>query len=215
MKFTTAIFDLDGTITDSAPGILKSLCYMMEKHKIPVLPEEKLRLFIGPPLRESLPEVFGFGEEKVERMIETYQEYYGDKGIFECTVFAGMPEALQKLKDSGVRILMATAKPEKFARMVAEHFDLAKYFDFMGGACIDESRSNKHEVIEYVLESCGITDRTGIVMIGDRAHDMTGAQKSGLHTLGVTYGYGSAEELRGAGADMLAASPQEIPGLIL
>src|SRR5699024_5612316 len=123
MKYQIALFDLDGTITDSGPGIVNSIRYALEKHGMPVPEEKVLRTCIGPPLKEQFQAVCGLNEEEGARMVEAYREYYTDRGIFENSVYSGVPEMLERLKESGVRILMATAKPEKFARRIAEHFD--------------------------------------------------------------------------------------------
>ena len=214
MRYTTAIFDLDGTITDSGPGIMNSIRYAVKKRGLPELPEEVLRSFIGPPLKEQFQSVFGLSEEEGAVMVATYREYYGDKGIFENRVYDGVTETFEKLKAGGVRILMATSKPEKYARQIAEHFGFSGYYDFIGGACMDGRRTDKNEVIEYVIDTCKV-DRRKAVMIGDRRHDIIGAIKSGIHSIGVLYGYGSREELEKAGAEMLAVTSADIPELIL
>lgn len=217
MKYTIALFDLDGTITDSGPGIINSIRYALEKYRLPVPEEKVLRTFIGPPLKEQFQAVCGLSEEESARMVEAYREYYTEKGIFENSVYRGVPEMLERLKGAGVRILMATAKPEKFARRIAEHFDFAKYFEFIGGACMDGGRTDKYEVIEYVIDQCGISEeeRKRAVMIGDRSHDMIGAGKAGIHSLGILYGYGDREELEAAGAELIADTPEEACTLIL
>ena len=187
MKYKTIFFDLDGTITDSAPGIMNSIKYALEKNHLPMLSEEQLRSFIGPPLRGQFCKVCGLADEESARMVEDYREYYRDKGIFE---------------------------PEMFAKQIADYFGFSKYFDFIGGACMNESRTDKYEVIEYVIESCNITDRNEVVMVGDRSHDMIGAKKAGLHSIGVLYGYGSKEELEQSGAEMLVEVPEQIVSLM-
>ena len=215
MKYTTAIFDLDGTITDSAPGILNSIRYALEKKGIRQPSEEVLRSFIGPPLKEQFQCVFGLTAKEGEEMVSLYRQYYGDKGIFENRVYDCVMEMLENLKRSGIRILMATSKPEKYAIRIAEHFGFGRYFEFIGGACMDGTRTAKHEVIEHVLKACGIpeSERDNTVMIGDRRHDILGAKKSGIHSIGVLYGYGSKEELTAAGAEETAALPSDITGL--
>lgn len=209
MRYETVIFDLDGTITDSGPGIMNAIRYTVKKHGLQEISEEVLRSFIGPPLKEQFRSVFGLSEEEGRIMVSSYREYYAEKGIFENRVYDGMDETFQKLKSSGVRILMATSKPEKYAKQIAEYFDFSQYFDFIGGACMDGSRTDKHEVLEYVLRSCQ-TARERTVMIGDRCHDIIGASKAGIHSMGVLYGYGSLEELESAGAEMIVSSPVEI-----
>ena len=217
MKYTIALFDLDGTITDSALGIINSIRYALAKYRLPIPPEEVLRTFVGPPLKEQFQAVCGLTEEEADHMVEAYREYYTDKGIFENCVYEGVPEMLEKLQKSGARILMATAKPERFAKQIAEYFDFAKYFEFIGGACMDGRRTDKYEVIEYVLGSCGIgeKERKQAVMIGDRSHDMIGAERAGLHSLGVLYGYGSSEELKAAGAEMFAETPEKVCEILI
>ncbi|HJC75338.1 MAG TPA: HAD family hydrolase [Candidatus Mediterraneibacter faecavium] len=214
MNYKTAIFDLDGTITDSGPGIMNAIRYAVKKRGLPDVPEEVLRSFIGPPLKEQFRSVFGLSDEEGTIMVATYREYYGEKGIFENRVYDGVPEVFQKLQEAGVRILMATSKPEKYAKQIAEHFGFAKYFDFIGGACMDGRRTDKHDVIEYVIDSCKVC-RENTVMIGDRRHDMIGASKAGIRSIGALYGYGSRDELEKAGADMIAVTPDDISKLIL
>lgn len=214
MNYKTAIFDLDGTITDSGPGIMNAIRYAVKKRGLPDVSEEVLRSFIGPPLKEQFRSVFGLSDDEGTIMVATYREYYGEKGIFENRVYDGVPEVFQKLQEAGVRILMATSKPGKYAKQIAEHFGFAKYFDFIGGACMDGRRTDKHDVIEYVIDSCKVC-RENTVMIGDRRHDMIGASKAGIRSIGVLYGYGSRDELEKAGADMIAVTPDDISKLIL
>lgn len=215
MKVNVVLFDLDGTLTDSAPGIINSIRYALEKHGFEVPEEKELRKFVGPPLKEQFQKVFGLSDAEGAEMVASYREYYGTKGIFENRVYEGIPEMLSRLQEAGVRIMIATSKPEKYARVIAEHFGFAKYFEYIGGACMDGARTDKYEVIEHVLDTCKVTDRDCVVMAGDRSHDMAGAKKAGIHSLGVLYGYGSREELERAGAQLIAGTPQEAAEMIL
>ena len=212
MGYSIAVFDLDGTITDSGTGIMNAIRYAIEKKKFAEPPEKVMRSFIGPPLREQFQSVFGLDESESREMVELYRVYYEDRGIFENRVFDGVPEMLETLKNKGVTVLMATSKPEKYAKVIAEHFGLLRYFDFIGGACMDGTRTAKDEVIGYVIEACGISEeeRKQAVMIGDRRHDILGAKKTGLHSMGVLYGYGSREELEEAGAEEIVCLPCDI-----
>lgn len=214
MEYKTIFFDLDGTITDSAPGIMNSIKYALKKNHLPMLSEEQLRSFIGPPLRGQFCKVCGLTDKEGARMVEDYREYYSDKGIFENNVYDGVIEMLEKLRERGYRLVIATSKPEMFAKQIADHFGFSKYFDFIGGACMNESRTDKYEVIEYVIERCKITNRNEVVMVGDRSHDMIGAKRAGLHGIGVLYGYGSKEELEQSGAWMLAETPGQVVSLL-
>lgn len=216
-EYRTVLFDLDGTITDSGTGIMNAIRYAVRKRGLEEPEEAVLRSFIGPPLKEQFRKVFHLPEAEGSRMVALYREYYGEKGIFENRVYDGVPEMLDMLKRDGIRILMATSKPENYARIIAEHFDFARYFDFIGGACMDGTRTAKGEVIEYVLKTCGISEeeRNFAVMIGDRSHDIVGAMKCGLHSIGVLYGYGSIEELESAGAERIAETPEMTAELII
>lgn len=215
MKANVILFDLDGTLTDSAPGIINSIRYALEKHGLDVPEENELRKFVGPPLKEQFQKVFGLSDAEGEEMVASYREYYSTKGIYENRVYEGIPEMLSRLRKAGVRLMMATSKPEKYARIIAEHFRFAEYFEYMGGACMDGTRTDKYAVIEYVLDTCKVTDRDHVVMVGDRSHDMVGAKRAGIHSLGVLYGYGSREELEESGAELFAETPEEAADILL
>ena len=208
------LFDLDGTITDPGMGITNAVMYTLEKYHLPVPPRQELYRFIGPPLKDCFAQFYGFSEEESLNAVKVYREYYGEKGLYENDVYEGMPELLQTLKAQGKILLTATSKPEPFAVKILEHYDLAKYFDFIGGATFDPSRSKKADVIAYVLNKWGITDLSKAVMIGDRKHDIIGAQENGLDSIGVLYGYGNLEEMQEAGATYVAPTVSDILPLI-
>ena len=209
------LFDLDGTITDSGSGIINSVKYALKKAGRKIPPEDELRKFIGPPLQEQFMKCCGIEEKEAAEMVALYREYYQEEGIFDNRVYDGVMEMLKTLKEAGLKIVMATSKPEKFAKMIAEHFGFAKYFDLIGGACMDGARTKKQEVIQYVLEQCKEKDREKIRMVGDRCYDIEGANREGIRAIGVLYGYGSKEELEEAGADGLAETPEEVVRMIL
>ena len=209
MEISTVLFDLDGTITDSGSGIINSVKYALKKAGRKIPPEDELRKFIGPPLQEQFMKCCGIEEKEAAEMVALYREYYQEEGIFDNRVYDGVMEMLKTLKEAGLKIVMATSKPEKFAKMIAEHFDL------IGGACMDGARTKKQEVIQYVLEQCKEKDREKIRMVGDRCYDIEGANREGIRAIGVLYGYGSKEELEEAGADGLAETPEEVVRMIL
>ena len=214
MEISTVLFDLDGTITDSGSGIINSVKYALKKAGRKIPPEDELRKFIGPPLQEQFMKCW-IEEKEAAEMVALYREYYQEEGIFDNRVYDGVMEMLKTLKEAGLKIVMATSKPEKFAKMIAEHFGFAKYFDLIGGACMDGARTKKQEVIQYVLEQCKEKDREKIRMVGDRCYDIEGANREGIRAIGVLYGYGSKEELEEAGADGLAETPEEVVRMIL
>lgn len=215
MEISTVLFDLDGTLTDSGSGIINSVKYALKKAGREIPPEDELRKFIGPPLQEQFMKCCEIEEKEAAEMVGLYREYYQEKGIFDNWVYEGVMEMLKTLKEAGLTIVMATSKPEKFAKMIAEHFGFAKYFDLIGGACMNGARTKKQEVIQYVLGQCEEKDLEKIRMVGDRCYDIEGANREGIRAIGVLYGYGSKEELEEAGADGLAETPEEVVRVIL
>lgn len=213
--FENILFDLDGTLTDPGVGITSSVAYALEAYGIKVEDKSKLNCFIGPPLHESFVKYYNMSTLLAFDAISKYREYYSEKGIFENEVYCGIPGLLSELKKQGRRIIMATSKPECFALRIAEHFDIAKYFDCITGSELDGRRVDKAEVIESALSRCGITDRSSCVMVGDRKHDIIGAKKTGLYSVGVLYGYGSREELEEYGADAIAESVLNLGDILL
>ena len=208
-------FDLDGTLTDSGPGIMNAVEYALSRFGLPSPGREALRAVIGPPLMDSFQNLFGFSEADAGRALRWYREYYTDRGIFENAVYPGIPELLRRLLDRGRRLSMATGKPEAFALRIAEHFGLAPCFTVIAGATMDGRRSAKEDIIRGAMDRLGCRDAGRVLMVGDRKHDVCGAQRCGIDCLGVLYGYGSREELTAAGARYLAESPAQAGDLIL
>lgn len=215
MHINDVLFDLDGTLTDPGEGITNSVIFSLEKFGITVSNRAELYKFIGPPLLYSYKEYYGFSESDAKLAIKYYREYFSEKGIFENRVYDGITDMLGKLRGNNIRLSVATSKPVPFAVKILEHFGLMEYFSLVAGATMDETRSEKHEVIEYALRGLHIEDKARCIMVGDRKHDILGAKKNGLKSVGVLYGYGSRGELETAGADMLAETPLDICGLIL
>lgn len=203
------LFDLDGTLTDPGLGITNSVMYALRKFGVDVPERSQLYPFIGPPLKDSFRSCYGFSDERCELAVTYYREYFKKKGMFENEVYDGIHDLLTRLKASGRSLIVATSKPEVFAVDILRHFDLYKYFDFVAGATLNDVRNKKADIIRYALESCGIA-KSSAVMIGDRKHDMIGAKENGLDSIGVLYGYGTYDELKTAGATMLAAEPADI-----
>lgn len=207
--YQTIFFDLDGTLTDSGPGITNSVAYALRKWKIEVEDHSTLNVFVGPPLAESFAKYYGFTPEECKKAIEYYREYYTDRGMFENSVYPGIEELLVHLKNTGRKVVLATSKPEVFAVQILEHFHLARYFDRIAGASMDENRVEKADVLRYAIEADGY-DLSQAVMVGDRENDVRGARENGLPCIGVLYGYGSREELTEAGAARIAATVEEL-----
>ncbi|MCF0142115.1 MAG: HAD hydrolase-like protein, partial [Parasporobacterium sp.] len=158
-------FDLDGTLTDSAPGIMNSIRYALEKMDYPIPDEATLRLFVGPPLTDSYMEVCGMTEEEAFKGLELYRVYFADKGMFENLPYPGIKECLKELKDKGFRMFLATSKPEEYAKIIMDHFELSEYFCDICGASMDEKRNTKDAVIQYCMDKNNIAPEETI-MIG-------------------------------------------------
>ena len=214
-RFDTILFDLDGTLTDSGEGILNSAAYALEILGRPVADKSVLTPFVGPPLRESFEKLCGIFGEEADRAVKLYRGYYGEKGIYENTIYSGIPELLASLKEAGCTLVVATSKPEPFARRIIERAGLTELFTYVAGAKMDETRIKKHEVIDYALATLGEPDRSRVVMVGDREFDVIGAKKTGVASLGVLYGYGSREELETAGADVIVGTVEEAEEYLL
>lgn len=213
-KYSYVLFDLDGTVTDPEEGITKSVQYALQHFSIEVQERRELYKFIGPPLKDSFMEFYGFTEQQAGEALLKYRERFEVTGWRENVVYDGMEKLLRHLRRRGKRIMLATSKPEVFAEQILVYFGLRDYFDFVGGASLDGQRNYKADVIRYVLDANGISSREKAVMVGDRKFDILGAKEFGLETVGVLYGYGDREELTTAGADHLVGSVAELEVLL-
>lgn len=214
-KYDTVLFDLDGTLTDPGVGITKSVEYALNRYGISVEDRAILYPFIGPPLIDSFMKYYGFSKEQAVEAVEIYREYFRVTGLFENEVYPCVPELLDALKKAGKTLLVASSKPEEFVLTILKHFDLLPYFDFVGGASMDEVRSKKEDVLRYVLEQANVTDPATAIMVGDRKFDVQGAHAFGMDAIGVTYGYGSLEELTEAQPEYLADSPARVGEILI
>ncbi|MDD6794943.1 MAG: HAD family hydrolase [Clostridiaceae bacterium] len=207
------LFDLDGTLTDPKEGITKSVQYALKKFGI----EEEcdnLTKFIGPPLDISFKEFYGFDSEESKLALKYYRERYSEIGLFENKIISGIPEVLDQLKKSGKILLVATSKPTIFSIKICDKFNLSQYFHKILGSELNGERSNKWEVINELIKeyNCSLDDA---IMIGDRKHDIIGAKKCGISSIGVQFGYAEKGELAEAGADYIVNRPEELLNIIL
>ena len=207
----TVLFDLDGTLTDSGEGIINCATLALRHFGLPIPAYEDMRTFVGPPLHDSFVR-FGVPADQTDEAIRVYRSRYVPTGMFENTPYPGVRELLEKLRAEGYTLYVATSKPEEMAVTILEKFDLAKYFCRICGASIDSSRSTKDAVIAYLLESSGAKE--DMVMVGDTKYDILGAKTHGIPAIGVSWGYGKAEEMVEAGAVGIAGTMNELMGLI-
>ena len=203
----TILFDLDGTITDSGEGIINCVIYALERFGLPIPERESLRYFVGPPLHESFIKQ-GVPADRAEEAVAVYRERYVPTGMFENTPYPGIRELLEMLKEDGHTLYVASSKPEWMCVEILKHFDLAKYFQQICGATMDTSRTNKEAVIEYLMEQNGCTDN--MIMVGDTKFDVLGAKFHGIPCVGVSWGYGTVEEMQDAGAVSIAYTMDEL-----
>lgn len=209
------LFDLDGTLTDPKEGITKSVAYALESFGIHVEDLDSLCKFIGPPLKESFMVYYELDDAQGDQAVEKYRERFAVTGLFENKVYPGIREMLEFLKEQGKTLLVATSKPSIYARQILEHFDLMKYFTFLSGSELDGTRVDKAEVITYALQENKIQDLSKVIMIGDREHDIIGANKNGIDSIGVLYGYGCREEFEKNQASYVAKQVEELKEILL
>jgi phosphoglycolate phosphatase len=207
------LFDLDGTLSHSEPGICGTLKLALAEVGLPVPSDELLRTAIGPPFTTGLPEI-GVPADRVDEVTIAYRAMYEETGLFDTTMYDGVTDLLDELADAGHTLCVATSKPETSARRVIGHFDLMGQFKVIGAASDDYALHTKADVIASVLDRLGLVGGEEIVMIGDRRFDVEGAASHGIDTIGVTWGYGSREELHAAGAWAIAEHPSEVRRLV-
>ena len=195
MRYPIVLFDLDGTLTNPGLGITNSVMYSLKKYGIEGQPRESLYRFIGPPLHESYEKFYSFSREQAMQAVSYYREYYEEKGMFENEVYPGIKQLLRDLTKQGVLCLVATSKPEIYAKKILDYYELSNYFYYIAGANMDGTRTDKAEVISYALKQI--------------------PKKNGIDCAGVLFGYGSREELEEAGADFVADSVEAVRNIIL
>lgn len=212
--YKNILFDLDGTLIDPKEGITNSVKYALEYFGIYVEKKEDLYKFIGPPLRESFSQYYGFNESDTEMAVKKYREYFKEKGVFQNTLYKGVLELLNDLVNANKKLIIATSKAEVFAKQILDNFNISKYFSFICGSTLDGSRSKKGQVIQYILSKNKLTCKNSI-MIGDKSHDIIGANENNLDSMGVLYGYGDYNELKNAGANYIVENIFELRNQLL
>lgn len=211
MEKKTILFDLDGTLTDSGEGIINCAALALSHFGIPVPDRETMRVFVGPPLHDTFVK-FGVPADRADEAVVVYRSRYTTVGKFENHPYPGIREMLAHLNAQGHSLLVATSKPEALSIEILEKFGLAQYFDRICGASLDRSRSTKEEVIAYLLEQA--SDRSRMIMVGDTAFDVIGASAHSIPAIGVSWGYGSVDEMRQAGAIAIADTVTQLQQLL-
>ncbi len=210
----TVLFDLDGTLVNSKEGITKCAQYALRAFGI----EEKaenLEFFIGPPLEQTFMEHYGFSAERAALAAGKYRERYRPVGIYECELYPDVEETLRRISNHGCRIALASSKPEVFCEKLMEYFHLKSYFDVIAGATMDGKIASKASVLRESMRRLGQCDAKSLLLIGDTRFDVLGAKEAGIDCVGVTYGFGSGEELLWSGAAAVLGSMREVGDYIV
>ena len=208
--YDVVLFDLDGTLTDSKIGITKSVQYALSKFNIREDNLDNLEFFIGPPLSESFQKHYGFEPSQAQHAVDLYREYFSTSGMYENVVYPGIPDLLADLKSKRKQLIVATSKPTVFANQILHAFNLNQYFTTVVGSHLDGTRTSKTEIIAHALSSLEESKENSTVMVGDREHDVIGAQGNAIDSIAVTYGYGSLLELQRANPTYLAHAVEDI-----
>ena len=209
MEFCNILFDLDGTLTDPGVGITRSVAHALKHFGIEVEDTDTLTPFIGPPLVHSFSKLYGFDEARCLKAVEVYREYFSVKGLYENKVYPFTEQILKSLKENGIRLFIATSKPEKFARQILEHFGIDGYFDDIVGIAMNEEKVEKDVIVKRVIDRYSL-DKSKTLMVGDRCFDIDGAHKNGIKCAAVLFGYGSRAEFEEYGADFIINSNEDL-----
>ncbi|WP_456278384.1 HAD family hydrolase [Bacillus sp. AK128] len=213
-KYKVLLFDLDGTLTDPKEGITKSVQYALAEMGIEEDNLANLECFIGPPLQVSFKEFYSMNEEEISSAISYYRERFKIEGLYENTLYNGIPSLLETLKNQGYQLVVATSKPTVFSEEILKFFQIDHFFDLNIGSHLDGTRSSKAEIIQYILEQFPHFEKADFVMIGDRKHDLIGANTIGIDSIGVTYGYGHMDELKNERPTHIVNSVVELSTLL-
>ncbi len=207
----TILFDLDGTLTDSGEGIMKSAAMVLDHYGIAYGTWQDLRDFVGPPLHDNFV-AHGVPSDQADAAVALYRSRYNTVGKFENYPYDGIPELLERLQEEGCQLLVATSKPEALSIEIMEKFDIAKYFHRICGASLDRSRSSKEDVIDYLLNENETAEE--IVMVGDTTFDIIGAAAHKIPGIGVAWGYGKVQDMIDVGAAAIAYTVEELYNLL-
>lgn len=209
MIIENVLWDLDGTLTDPKFGIIRCIQYALEKFGKEPPPFEELFWCIGPPLYESFPKLVPeASREDVLALVDLYRERFSDIGMYENEVYPGITDLLSELQ-TNQKHYVATSKSHVFAKKILSHFNLSQYFSVVHGSELSGVRSDKGELIKFIIDSESL-DPKRTIMVGDRKHDIIGAKKVGMKSIGITWGYGSAEEHQEVGADFIFSTPGDL-----
>lgn len=212
-KYNAVLFDFDGTIADTGRGIFSSIQYAVECLGLESLDAETLRRFIGPPIYDSFKRELGLDDEKSDFAVKKYREKYAESGIYELDIYDGIIPLIRKLRENGIKVGIASSKPQNFLIRIVDFLEIAELIDFISAPSADDTPQSKASLINNSAEALNIC-KDKILMVGDRYFDIDGANGAGVESVGVTFGYGSEEELKKSGATFIAGCADEIADII-
>ncbi|MFJ7746811.1 HAD family hydrolase [Peribacillus sp. NPDC097295] len=214
-KYKVILFDLDGTLSDPKVGITKSVQYALQKMNIVEPDLNKLQCFIGPPLQVSFVEYYNFDEKNTQKAIGLYRERFKEKGMYENVLYSNIASLLQTLTERQFSLVVATSKPTVFAEQILKYFHIDQYFERIVGSNLDGTRASKTEIIQYILDKYKEYTLSNFIMIGDRKHDIIGANNTGIDSIGVTYGYGTFDELSHSNPTHIVESVSQLKDILM
>ncbi|MFD0676840.1 MULTISPECIES: HAD hydrolase-like protein [unclassified Paenibacillus] len=214
-NFDLVLFDLDGTLTDSSEGIANGIQYALSKFGMREESKERLIQWIGPPLLDTFRTYYRFDEQKARQAEMYYRDYYTRKGMYENTVFTGIPQMLDELQQAGTQMLVATSKSAPIAKSILQHFRLRSFFKMVAGSDLDGTRASKSEIIDFALKQFTTGESRKVVMVGDRKHDIVAAHDNGIKSAAVSYGYGTLQELEKVQPTYFVHSVSQLRALLL
>jgi phosphoglycolate phosphatase len=213
-RYGVVLFDLDGTLTDPGDGITRSVRYALESLGVEIPDRRRLEAFVGPPLLESFQRLCDLDEPRARAAVGAYREYFAERGLYENEVYAGIPEILAELAAKACLVLVATSKPAELAERILRGFGLRPYFRDVVGPRLDDLHASKDDIVRAALSRVSNWRQREAVMVGDREHDVRGAQANAIDSIAVGYGYGSMEELQNARPTFHVGSVEELADLL-
>lgn len=213
-RYPYVLFDLDGTLADSGEGVMNCAKYASITLGYPEPPQSQLCKMIGPSLKVGFPKFLGIKENDILSAIKLFRERYSTVGLLETVIYDGIADLLRSLKAAGCRLFVATCKPTVYSETILRNLGIADFFELVVGSNLDNTRTEKPEVIDYLCSTAGIEPKQ-CVMIGDRFSDIRGAKFFSMDSIGITFGYGSRQELQAEGATFIADSPKDVERIIL
>ncbi len=213
-KFDFVIFDFDGTIADTSRGVFDSVIYALTSYGYKEPDEKTLFSFLGPPLHASFKRVAECDDEMAEKLTAKYRELYTDNAMYRVELYCGIREMLISLGENGIKMAIASSKPQHFFDKLLKHLEITEYFEAVCGAAFDDKENTKEAIIARAIDLLG-AEKEKTLMVGDRCFDIEGAKKNGIKSLGVVFGFDYTQELKAAGADFIVKEAKAITKEVL